>query len=224
MKFLKPTENSELAEKLELVRPSLSAEIFRQMKLCVFPKGEFIFREGEEAEFLYIILSGNCRVFKTLENGKIFLICCYKDIQVLGEFELFGGTEAKTSIQALSDTFCLAISAVRFQELLLSDIKFLQFVCRHTCAKVERNNVNTGINLLYTLEQRLAGYVLVMQNNGLFSENHTMVAEYLGCSHRHLLRTLNLLCEHGGLEKAGTAYRVLDFAALEALAGEVYRQ
>lgn len=52
---------------------------------------------------------------------------------------------------------------------------------------------------------------------------YTDLAEYLGCSYRHLLRTLHALCEKRILEKQRTGYLLKDKAALEALAGEIYR-
>lgn len=206
------------------VKDCMSEKVLRQMKLCLFQSGEYIFQEGEKAEYLYIILDGRCKVFKTLENGRTLLICCYQDVQILGEFELFSNSMAKTSVQALTDTYCLAITVSDHKSLLLSDNQFLNFVCRQTCSKVERNNQNTGINLLYPLEQRLAGYILVMQNNGIFSSNYTYLAEYLGCSYRHLLRTFHSLCSKHILEKKGTTYILRDVDSLQHLTGEMYQQ
>lgn len=44
------------------------------MKLCCLKTGEYIFMEGTEIEYLYIILGGNCKVFQTPENGKTILL------------------------------------------------------------------------------------------------------------------------------------------------------
>lgn len=223
MKFLSAEDLPKIKAKIESVRPYLSEEVFRHMRLCLFQNGETVFTEGEKADYLFIILEGSCKVFKTLENGKTLLLCCYEEIQILGEFEMFGDCTAKTSIQALKDTYCLSIPVPQYRELLLSDNQFLRFVCRQTCVKIERNNQNTGINLLYPLEQRLARYLLVMQNGGAFAGNYTLLAEYLGCSHRHLLRTLQMLCGKHILQKEGTAYHIKDFDALKELAGEIYQ-
>ncbi len=224
MIFLEKSNVPKIKSKLESVRQYLSENVYQQMKLCCFKSGEFIFTEGETIEYLFIILEGNCKVFKTLENGKTNLLCCYEDIQILGEFEIFGDSLAKTNIQALQDTYCLAISVNLHRDLLMSDNKFLQFICRQTCAKIDRNNKNAAINLFYPLEQRLAGYLLVMQNDGVFSGNYTMLAEYLGCSHRHLLRTLHLLCNNHLIEKQKATYLIKDIRALEHLADGIYQQ
>jgi len=223
MRFLEEASDPKFEIKRALIRQYLSEEVDRHMRLCSFKTGEFIFTEGEKSDYLFIVLEGYCKVFKTLENGKTILLSRYEDIEILGEFEIFGDCVAKTNIQALKDTYCLAISVSKYKSLLMADNQFLQFVCRQACIKTERINKSTGINLLYPLELRLAGYVYMMQNDGVFSSNYTRLAEYLGCSHRHLLRTFRLLCDKNILEKRETAYLVKDINVLEQLAGEIYR-
>lgn len=224
MKFADAEQIPRIREKQELVRRHLSENVYRTMRLCLFRAGEYLYREGEPARYLFIILDGSCKVFKILENGKTVLLCRYEEVQVLGEFELFSGQTAKTNVQALKDTYCLAVSIREHRDLLLADNRFLQFVLRRTCMKIERNNANTAANLLYPLEQRLAAYLLAMQDRGSFSANYTMLAEYLGCSLRHLFRTFRALCDRQILQKTDTAYLLQDIAALEALAGSIYLQ
>lgn len=224
MKFLERGQAPQLYAREELIRPFLSEEVYGKMRLCCFQPGEYLFAEGERSGYLLILLDGVCKVFKMLENGKTLLLCRYEDVQVLGEFELFGDPTAKTNVQALKETYCLSVSLPENRNLLLSDNRFLQYVCRQACAKIERNNTNMATNLLYPLEQRLAGYLLTMQSDGAFSANYTMLAEYLGCSQRHLLRTFRALCEKQILEKRGTTYLLKDVRALEKLAGDIYRQ
>lgn len=224
MKFLELSQMPSLAEKVRCIQLELSDAAFKCFRLCRFDAGELLYTEGIQAGYLLILLTGSCKVFKTLENGRSVLLCRYDDVQVLGEFELFGGPSAKTNVQALTETYCLTAPVQEQRERLLADNTFLRFVCSRTCAKTERNNVNLATNLLYPLEQRLAGYILTMQNGAVFSENYTMLAEYLGCSLRHLLRTLRGLCEKGLLQKTKNGYRLIDTRSLAKIAGAVYRQ
>ncbi len=223
MKMLETTNIHNIQQKIESVKALLSQEVYRRMSLCLFHPGEYLYTEGARSDRISILLDGRCKVFKTMENGKSILLCYYEDIQILGEFELFGDPAAKTTVQALKDTYCLSVSVTENRNLLLADNQFLQFVCRQTCAKADRNSRSAGINLLYPLEQRLAGYILLMQENNIFTENHTLLAEYLGCSHRHLLRTFASLCEKKLLEKKETTYYITDQRGLEILAGNIYQ-
>lgn len=224
MKYLEFEQKPESMELIRSVQSELSDAAFRCFRLCRFDAGEFLYTEGKQAGSFLILLTGRCKVFKTLENGRTVLLCLYDDVQVMGEFELFGDPIAKTNVQALTETYCLAAFVQEHRERLLADNSFLQFVCRQTCAKTERNNSNIAINLLYALEQRLVGYVLVMQKDAMFSANYTLLAESLGCSLRHLLRTFRGLCDKGLLQKTKAGYRLADVAALEKIAGNVYRQ
>lgn len=224
MKYLELHQRPELTELVRSVQSELSDTAFRCFRLCRFDAGEFLYTEGRQAGCFLILLTGSCKVFKTLENGRTVLLCLYDDVQALGEFELFGDPVAKTNVQALTETYCLAAAVRDQRERLLADNSFLQFVCRQTCAKTERNNANIAINLLYPLEQRLAGYILAMQKNAVFSANYTLLAESLGCSLRHLLRTFRALCDKGLLQKTKAGYRLADTGALEKIAGNVYRQ
>ncbi|WP_411677232.1 cyclic nucleotide-binding domain-containing protein [Caproicibacter sp.] len=224
MEFITAGQAPEIAAKAESIRRSFSKQVSAWMRLCVFRAGEYLYREGDDSGDLLILLAGSCKVFKTLENGKNVLLCRYEKIEVLGEFELFGDPAAKTNVQALTDVYCMAFSVSEHRESLLSDNAFLRFVLREIGAKAGRSNLNLAINLMYPLEQRVAGYILTMQKNGAFSTNYTMLSEYLGCSLRHLLRTFRVLCEKEMLKKTESSYLIQDVVALEALAGNVYRQ
>lgn len=205
----------------QLVRANVSNETFALLQPCVFHAGEYLYTEGEATDMLYLMLEGSCKVFKLLENGKSLLLCLYDDVQVLGEFELFSDPVTKSNVQALRETYCYALPLEKYRAQLLADNLFLQFVLRQTCAKVHRNNNNTARNLLYPLEQRLAAYILKTQDGGRFFANYTMLAEYLGCSLRHLLRTLHTFCTRGLLQKAARGYLLSNAAGLQALAKEL---
>ena len=221
MELASSKEFERFERETQLLRANLSNETFALLQPCVFHAGEYLYTEGEATDALYLMMEGSCKVFKLLENGKSLLLCLYDDVQVLGEFELFSDPVAKSNVQALHETFCYALALEKYRTQLLADNLFLQFVLRQTCAKVHRNNNNTARNLLYPLEQRLAAYILKTQNSGLFLANYTMLAEYLGCSLRHLLRTLHTFCTRGLLQKAARGYQLSDPPGLHALAKEL---
>ena len=90
--------------------------------------------------------------------------------------------------------------------------------------------MNSSINLLYPLENRLASYINEFLTNDEdsniyidFDENLVNIAELLGSSYRHLLRTLNTLSKKGVLEKEDGKYKVINKVLLEELAGDLYQ-
>ncbi len=71
--------------------------------------------------------------------------------------------------------------------------------------------------LNYSLEKRLASFILKYQQNGLYNIPHTDVSEYMNVSYRHVLHVIKHFCETGILEREngkGKGYRVIDLHKL----------
>ena len=208
-----------------------SKDMRRYMELILFTKGEYICREGEEFTSISLFISGKAKVFTTLSNGKSLLLNFCEDFAVLGDLELFYAIGASTNVQIISDTYCIRIPLNKAKDELLSDVNFLKFACESLSEKLHASSKKSSINLLYPLENRLARYILETKEkaniNGeyilKFQENLTEIAELLGTSYRHLLRTLNILCSKGVIKKKNTYYEVVDEELLESLSSDVYK-
>lgn len=71
--------------------------------------------------------------------------------------------------------------------------------------------------LNYSLEKRLASFILEHQENGVYSLSHTDVSEYMNISYRHALFVMKKFCDEGVLEK-GKGYLIRDFKHLKGIA------
>ena len=203
------------------------------MELFCYQKNEFIVRDSEKMSYLIFLVNGKAKVFTTLSNGKSLLLCFYQDFKVLGDLEITGSPNAVTNIQVMEDTICIGIPIEKVKILLMEDAKFLRFICSSLGDKLYRCSKNSSINLLYSLENRLASYIYTAgdrikdsaerKSKIMFKENMTEIAELLGTSYRHLLRTLNGLCQKGVLRKVYDGYEVLDELYLTRLSADLYR-
>ena len=200
------------------------------MKLLKFDKYEYLSREEEDLEYLLFFVQGKAKVFKTLPNGRNLLLAFYNPIRVIGDIEIVKNQSATGTIQALSTCYCLAIPMKKARLELTNDRKFLKFTCESLAEKLAAVSMNSSINLLYPLENRLASYINEFLTNDEdsniyidFDENLVNIAELLGSSYRHLLRTLNTLSKKGVLEKEDGKYKVINKVLLEELAGDLYQ-
>ena len=201
------------------------------IELFFFKKNEHICREDEKLNFLFFLVKGKAKVYTTLSNGKSLLLCFYDDFKLLGDVEIINLENASSNVQVIEDTYCLAISLTSVSLYLLNDAKFLRFICSSLGGKLNRCSKNSSINLLYPLENRLASYILAtgerVDNNEeriiKFNENLTEIAELLGTSYRHLLRTLNSLSCKGAIMKKSNYFQVLDEKILKKLAADLYK-
>ena len=205
-------------------------DVTKHMKLLKFDKYEYLSREEEDLEYLLFFIQGKAKVFKTLPNGRNLLLAFYNSIRVIGDIEIVKNQSATSTIQALSTCYCLAIPMKKARLELTNDRKFLKFTCESLAEKLAAVSMKSSINLLYPLENRLASYINEFLTNDEdsniyidFDENLVNIAELLGSSYRHLLRTLNTLSKKGVLEKEDGKYKVINKVLLEELAGDLYQ-
>ncbi|WP_353654916.1 cyclic nucleotide-binding domain-containing protein [Clostridium sp. CCUG 7971] len=202
------------------------------IKLFKFERNEYLCREGEDMPYFIFLVEGKAKLFKTLPNGRTLLLSFYTPLKVIGDIEIVKNQAASGSIQALSDCYALVVPMEKAREELITDSKFLKFTCESLAEKLFVISMNSSINLLYPLENRLASYInelsVPMRHSNSkeyinFDENLINIAELLGSSYRHLLRTFNGLCKKGVLEKDDIGYRVINKELLTQLAGDLYK-
>ena len=164
------------------------------MELLFYKKNEHIMKESEEINYLLFLVKGKAKVYVTLSNGKSLLLCFYQGFKVLGDLEIIDSKNAASNVQVIEDTYCIGISFANVRTYLLNDAKFLKFICSSLGEKLYSCSKNSSINLLYSVENRLASYIITTgeridesgQASTIFDENLTEIAELLGTSYRHL--------------------------------------
>ncbi len=202
----------------------------RYMKLLKFERHEYLCREDEELKYFMFLVQGKAKVFKSLPNGRSSLLSFYNSFRAIGDIEFIKEEVVSGTLQALSTCYCLAIPMDIARSQLIEDSKFLKFACESLAEKLAAISMNSSINLLYPLENRLASYInellLINNNESLyvdFDESLVNIAEHLGSSYRHLLRTLNVLCEKEVLQKDDKGYSIINKKKLVELAGDLYK-
>ena len=200
------------------------------MELLVFEKGEYLSREGDPIEHLLFFVKGKAKVYINLENGKSLLLCFYYPFMLFGDLELVSQRMATTNTVVVDEVYCVALPLNKVREELLKDSKLMGHICESLGDKLERASKNGTINLLYPLENRIASYIVATMEKVKiedelfqFKENLTTLAELLGTSYRHLLRTLNKLVDDGLLKREKNSYVVIEEEKLRTLAADIYR-
>lgn len=190
------------------------------MMLLYFKKGEYICRENEKLDYLFFFVDGKAKVYSTLSNGKSLLLCFYQAFMLIGDLEISNAKPAFNNVQVIEDTYCIGISTEKVKTYLLHDAKFLRYICNSLGEKLNQCSKNSSINLLYPLENRIASYILATGEN--FDESLTEISELLGTSYRHLLRTLNNMCQKGLIKKKDTGFEIINKKVLTMLASDLY--
>ncbi len=206
-----------------------SEDMTEYMELISWDKNEYICRENESLNSLYFIVQGKAKVCKNMANGKSMLICFYKPFRIVGDVEFTRTNTADCTVQAIEETYGIAISFNVVRTKLLNDCRFLFNICEYLGEKISISSTNSSINLLYSLDNKLASYIYAFIDEKdekcsfKFEGSYSEIAELLGTSYRHLNRTLNKFCHDGIIEKKGKSYLIKDLQKLELLSGDLYK-
>lgn len=183
--------------------------------LLKYDRCEWMLRAEQPIEYLYILLSGKAKVCMSDESGRNLLLCYYVSEGMMGDIEmLMGRHDAISSVQAVSTVVCIGLPLSVYAPMLLSNLPFVLRAAKGLAIKLHNSVSNTTEIILRPFETRLCEYLVQSAQNGVFSERLIDVAEQLGVSYRHLLRSLKALCEESLLEKRADGYHLLNEAKL----------
>ena len=184
-----------------------------------FDKGQTIFREGDEAPGLFVVVSGMVRVFKLSPGGKEHVLHLAGPAQTFAEVAVLGGFACPAHAEAVEATQCVLLPAAAFRRLLRDDhelcLRLLagmsQWV-RYLVDRIEDIALRDALG-------RLARYLLAARDPHDNTINlpglKKHLASHLNLTSETLSRTLRRLLEAGLLEEEpDQSLRVLDPAAL----------
>lgn len=100
------------------LEPGILEELSSRLKPIKVKAGEIIFREGDPADFLYLIESGQVEIVKRVGRNDV-TIALLKEGDFFGEMALLRGTERSASARARTDLELWGLEKKDFDELLL---------------------------------------------------------------------------------------------------------
>src|SRR5438445_12774207 len=81
-----------------------------------FPRGSYVFREGDPGHTLYVIASGQVKIAHLGRQGEEIVFALLTGGDTFGELALFGDDSTRTGdAQATEPTDCLALSRETFR-------------------------------------------------------------------------------------------------------------
>ncbi|CAG9622744.1 transcriptional regulator YeiL [Sutcliffiella rhizosphaerae] len=186
-----------------------------------YERDEWIIQEGMRPYYLFYVVEGKAKIYVTHQNGKVSLINFVHVNDYIGEMELIQDVYYTKGIQASTKTICFALPIQQYRAKLMEDAKFLRELTKFLSVKASFMAMKYSQGLAFPLENRLADFILLTADEGIYREKHVTVCNYLGISYRHLLHVLNQFCEKKFLKKEGRNYQITQYQSLEKLAEEM---
>ena len=191
-----------------------------------FGTGELIFAEAEPCAGLYVIESGNVRIFKTSAGGREQVLSIEGAGHSIAELPVFDGGTYPASAQAVSDCSLLFVSKKDFQSLCLQHpdvaLKVLRVVgarLRGLVGIIEELSFTTVRHRLAAMLVRLAKSDGQRQGDTItitLPANNNELAAQIGTVRELVSRNLSRLQSEGLIRIDGRTVTLPDLKKLEA--------
>ncbi|UNK20907.1 cyclic nucleotide-binding domain-containing protein [Paenibacillus sp. N3/727] len=207
-------------------------QIFRlsddtSFELRRYDPGELVLKEGEEMDALLYLVEGRVKISSSVQTGKILLLRFCEPFAVIGDIELIQKTVVQSQVEAVQNTLCIAVPFKYIYEHAIHEPKFLMSLLTHVTYKLQTCTTASRVNLLATVENRFASYLLTtLHDENEFGKeirttNTQEIADLIGTTSRHLNRVILKLSEQGVIGRERDTIYILDKKVLQELSNGI---
>jgi CRP-like cAMP-binding protein len=129
-------------------------------KIEKFEPGKFIFKEGDEADSVYILKSGILEILKQDDAGSLYTINTINDISIFGEMAVFLENKRSASVRAKTDVEVIAFSKNTFLQAASKIPKFNFSVMSSLIERLNEINNKYANALEYKLISTVSFYLI----------------------------------------------------------------
>jgi CRP-like cAMP-binding protein len=177
-------------------------------RIIKIKKGTFLFREGQEAKEMFVILSGKVQISKMNAEGKeLYLRLCKKN-DIVGELTLFtAGPRYLFNARVVEDGEAAAVNIENLEQTLFNNsqlayqfLKWMNDHIRRTITKFRDLVLNGKKGALYSTLIRLSNSYGTEQQDGIHINvpiTNQDLANYCGTARESVSRMLGELRDQG---------------------------
>jgi CRP/FNR family transcriptional regulator len=164
-----------------------------------FSSGQFVFWDGDNPEWFYIIAEGRIKVLKHSSSGKDFVIAFFGPGEMFGEVAVFGGKPYPASAQAVAATKVVGIRREDFLTFLANRPQVALSIINVLGERLRDAQGRLRDLAVERVEQRLASVLLMLSSKlGLtLPFTRQEIAEMVGTTTETAIRILSQLRDRG---------------------------
>lgn len=191
-----------------------------------YSAGQSVFSEGEPCSGLYVVESGQVRIFKSSANGREQVLSIDGPGSSIAELPVFDGGNYPASVTAIDEATLLFVSKQDFQALCLAHPQVALKVLRVVGSRLRRLVGIIEELSFTTVRHRLASFLLRLahkegKRTGAVIEitlpaSNQELASHIGTVRELVSRNLSRLQAEGILQIDGRTVTISNLKALEA--------
>ena len=184
--------------------------------------GETIFRDGQPADALYLVLEGSVKIFRLSPKGDQQILHLYGSGQTFAEAAVWAGRAYPASAEAVTDTHLLLIPRTTVEQTIRKDPGAALSMLAGMSRKLQEFADLIDDLSLKDVPARLAGVLLAESkraNTFTFElrQSKRELAAQIAAAPETLSRALKKLAADGLIDVDGPHISLLDIPALQAL-------
>ena len=145
---------------LSALSPAHLREVYRLAKEIELKAGQPVFTKREDADAMFIVLSGRIKIFTDSAGKKRKTYAYLKEGEFFGEMALVEDLPRTASAQAVEPSRLLLIRKSDFQRLLTRDPRLALYLLKTVCARLRRANEDLEGMLFRNILGRVAKVML----------------------------------------------------------------
>lgn len=152
-------------------------------------KDNIVFYEGDEPKYLYLLVKGVIKLYKTSSNHKEIVLKYFHDNELIGEVANFDGIAYPATAKAYSDVIVLKIDFEKLKEIVFKNPNLAFNIQKSLIKKIKNLENIISTNLVLDSKERVAKYIY-NHTDDFFETKNIEIAEILGVSPETLSRIL----------------------------------
>jgi CRP-like cAMP-binding protein len=203
----------------------LNAEELAEVRKCMsfekrIEKGQMLLLEGDESEYMYLIISGAVKIFKRSVNGKEQILNIASTGETLNDVSTFDGGTCAMDMLAMTPVRLCAVKKEDMKSLFSKFPRIALNVAGVLAAKVRRDSSLVEVLSFDQVISRLAKLILKQYDTGggmlpLFTQQD--LAAMVGTSRVVVNRSLKVMEDKGAIRMTRRHIVVTDEEALKQL-------
>ncbi len=186
-----------------------------------FKKDSIVLFENENANTLFVIISGRVKVFRAGEGGKEVILTIFGESDFFGEMGLLDGMCRSANVTAIEDSELLLIQRTDFLEFLNSYPEVAIALLQELTERLRAADMKIKSLSLKDAEGRVASVILqIADDTGKIKQGTVEIeklpyqhdlANMAGTSRETISRMLHTFAKKGLMELDGSKLRIMDY-------------
>jgi len=214
--------------KVQILRQSLIFSSLGESELAelaglvierIFHDGEYVFWDGDDPNWFYIVADGRIKVLKYSSSGKEFIIAFFGPGDVFGEVAVFENKPYPATAQAVAETKALGINREEFLSFLATRSEVALRIINVLGARLRDAQGRLRDLAGERVEQRLSSTLIMLSSKlgTILPFTRQEIADMSGTTIETAIRVMSLLKDRGIISSTRGKIIILDETKLRLL-------